>query len=296
MNPGLVIVTYRCRDDALRCLESVKLHLPELLASTVVIDNASGDTTAVAVREAFPAVTMVENERNVGFAAAANQGIAALPDKQVVALLNPDTVILDAHLANAAAFMEQVTNVGVVGVRIENRDGTLQPSCRQFPSHLTAVFNRHSLLTKLIPGNRWSSRYLMTDWSHAEVRDVDWVAFSCALIHRRSLDSVGVLDEGYFFSIEDVDYCRRVQDAGLRVVYFPTARVQHRVGGSSRSNVYRAIRAHHSGMWRYYRKFNERNLVIDTMTAGGIGARLAVHALSYTVRSTFNRVFGRPNR
>ncbi len=273
---GIVVVTYECRDLALRCLSSIEEHLPSALGQTVVIDNASTDGTLDAVKEQFPAVRTFGNRTNRGFAGGVNQGVAALPDCEVIALLNPDSVLLDSGLAGAAAYLGQQPDAGVVGVRIENRDGTLQPSCRRFPGHLTALFNRHSLITKLAPGNPWSSQYLMTGWAHDEVREVDWVAFSCALVHRRAIEAVGLLDEGYFFSIEDVDYCRRVHEAGLRVVYFPMARVRHRVGGSSRRNVYRAMRAHHAGMWRYYRKFNDRNLALDTLTGAGIGARLGV--------------------
>ncbi|MEP7215915.1 MAG: glycosyltransferase, partial [Anaerolineaceae bacterium] len=156
-------------------------------------------------------------------------------------------------------------------------------------------FNRHSLTTKLIPGNRWSRHYLMSDWSHDEPRDVDWVSGACMLIHRRALDTVGLLDSEYFFSIEDVDYGRRVHDAGLRVMYYPMASVQHRVGGSSRHAVYRAMTAHHLGMWRYYRRHMATNRVVDAATAVGIALRLAIHATSYTLRTARNRVLRRPN-
>jgi len=181
------------------------------------------------------------------------------------------------------------------GGRIVNEDGSLQPSARAFPSHLNAFFNRHSLTTKLFPGNRWSSRYLMTDWAHDEVRDVDWVSGAFMLIHRRAINAVGMLDEGYFFSIEDVDYCRRVRDAGLSVVYYPMTTVRHRVGGSSRHAVYRAMAAHHRGMWRYYRRHMRGNPGLDVLTAGAIAGRFGIHAVSYALRTAKNRLLGRPN-
>jgi GT2 family glycosyltransferase len=290
MTLGIVLVTYRCRDLALQCLASIERELPESLASTVVVDNHSGDGTIEALRERFPTVRCLQKQRNVGFAAAANAAMRALSDCEVVCLLNPDTVLLDAGLFQAACYLAEHPQIGVLGARIENEDGTLQPSCRAFPGHLTALFNRHSITTKLLPGNRWSQRYLMTDWAHDEVRKVDWVSGACMLIHRRAIDAVGVLDAGYFFSIEDVDYCRRVHDAGLSVAYYPMARVRHRVGGSSRHAVYRAMTAHHLGMWRYYRQHMRGNVLVDTLTAVGIGLRLGVHAVSYAARSTFERL------
>jgi N-acetylglucosaminyl-diphospho-decaprenol L-rhamnosyltransferase len=292
---GMVIVTYKCREMALSCLESIAAYLPEALADTVVVDNASEDGTAAAVRERFPVVRVLEKQRNVGFAAGVNAGIRVLPDADVICLLNPDSLLLDGKLAEAAAFLECNEDIGVAGGRIENIDGTLQPSSRAFPSHLNALFNRHSLLTKLAPENRWSRAYLMTDWSHGEVQDVDWVSGACMLIHRRAIERIGLLDAGYFFSIEDVDYCRRVHDAGLRVAYFPGARVRHRVGGSSRHAVYRAMTAHHRGMWRYYRTHMRGGPLLDAVTGAGIGVRLGIHAVSYTVRTGFNRLRGAPN-
>jgi GT2 family glycosyltransferase len=140
------------------------------------------------------------------------------------------------------------------------------------------------MATKFLPGNRWSERYLMSDWDHTTVRPVDWVSGACMVIHRRAIERVGLLDAHYFFSIEDVDYCKRVRDAGLEVMYFPMARVQHRVGGSSRNNAYRAMTEHHRGMWHYYRTHMPGSLGLDVLTAAGIFGRLALHAASLTAR------------
>ncbi len=295
MIPGIVIVTFHCRELVLGCIESIARQVPECLGATVVVDNDSRDGTAEAVAAAFPAVRVIQNQRNVGFATAVNQGLAALPGRQVVCLLNPDSVLLDGNLVAAARYLDGHPEAGVMGGRIVNEDGSLQPSARAFPSHLNALFNRHSLTTKLFPGNRWSSRYLMTDWQHDEVREVDWVSGAFMFIHRRAIEAVGRLDEGYFFSIEDVDYCRRVRDAGLEVIYFPGATVRHRVGGSSRHAVYRAMAAHHRGMWRYYRQHLRGNPLLDVLTGVAIAGRFAIHAVSYALRTGRNRVLGRPN-
>ena len=284
MVPGIVIVTFRCRDLAIECLNSIARHLPGALDRTVVVDNASGDGTCEAIAARFPEVRRIARHRNVGFAAAANAGFRELKECEVVCLLNPDTMLLDGGLSEAARYLHDHVDLGVLGVRVENEDGSVQASCREFPGHRTALFNRHSVTIKLIPRNRWSSRYLLSDWSHDDVRDVDWVTGACMLIHRRAIAAVGLLDPGYFFSIEDVDYCRRVCDAGLGVSYYPRAVIRHRGGGSSRHAVYRAMTAHHLGMWRYYQKHLKGNLLLDAVTAAGIGARLALHATSYTLR------------
>ncbi len=295
MTFGIVVVTFECRELARDCLASIARQLPAAMETTVVVDNTSSDGTVEMVAQDFPEARIIRNARNEGFAAAVNQGIVLLPRCSVICILNPDTLLLDSGLLEAERYLEVHAGVGVLGARIENADGSLQLSCRAFPGHLNALFNRHSLVTKLIPGNRWSREYLMSDWRHDEVREVDWVSGACMLAHRRAIERVGVLDPGYFFSIEDVDYCRRVRDVGLAVEYFPMARVQHRVGGSSRHAVFRAMAAHHRGMWRYYRKHLSRNAAIDVLTALGIAIRFFVHAASYTLRTATNRLLRRPN-
>ncbi len=291
MTIGLVVVTYRCREDAIRCLASVQRWVPELVERTVVVDNASGDGTAEAVRSLCPGLCVVENERNLGFAAAANIGLALLrPSCDCILLLNPDAELQDAGVRDAAAFLAEHPEYAVLGLRVENPDGSVQLSCRRFPGHVNALFNRHSLLTKLAPGNRWSRQYLLSDWAHDEIRDVDWVSGAAMLIHRRALDAVGLLDPEFFFSIEDVDFCRRVWDAGLKVGYFPAARVRHRIGGSSSRAPVRAMVGHHAGMWRYYRKHYPRRWWLDALTATGIAARLSLHLAAHALRRAAARV------
>ena len=289
MTLGIVIVTFRCRDYALACLESIEAQLPSALEHTVVVDNASADGTLEAVRARFPTVRTVAKARNVGFAAAVNPGIRALTECDVICLLNPDARLLDGGLEGAARYLRENPDTGIAGARIEDPGGSIQASCRAFPGHLTALFNRHSLTTKLMPNNPWSQRYLMGGWPHDEVRAVDWLSGACMLIHRRTLERIGMLDAHYFFSIEDVDYCRRAHDAGLRVVYYPMARVEHHIGRSSRHAPYRAMTAHHLGMWRYYRTHMRGSLPLDLLTAAGITARLALHVGSYTVRRALDR-------
>lgn len=295
MKPGIVVVTFECREFALRCLASLEQHVPGLLSRTVVVDNDSHDGTVEAVEARFPQVRLLRRARNIGFAAAANAGIRELRDTDVVILLNPDAVLLDDEVLAAAAFLGATTSVGVLGGRIVNDDGTIQPSARRFPALQSAFFNRHSLTTKFFPRNRFSSRYLMTDWAHDDVRAVDWVSGAFMLIHRRAIERVGLLDARYFFSIEDVDYCRRVRNSGLEVFYYPWATVRHRVGGSSRKAVYRAMAAHHRGMWLYYRRHLRGNRLLDVATLGGISARFGLHAASYALRTAKNRVLRQPN-
>ena len=149
-------------------------------------------------------------------------------------MLNPDCTSKARCLAPLAAYLREHPDVGIVAPKLLDDDGTLQLSCRAFPGYETALFNRYSLLTRLLPGNERSRRYLMSDFDHMSERDVDWVSGAVLMLPRGVFDEVGGWDAGYFMFNEDVDLCRRVHDAGYRVVYHPAVAVYHTIGVSKK--------------------------------------------------------------
>lgn len=105
------------------------------------------------------------------------------------------------------------------------------------------------------------------------------------MIPKRALARTGPFDEGYFFAIEDVDLCRRMHAAGLRVVYLPGAVVEHRIGASSATLPNRVIVERHRGMWRYYRTHLRGGRALDLVAAAGITTRCLVQlALANGIR------------
>ena len=272
MDLSIVIVSYNARDYLRACLASVYQHTAGLAYEVIVVDNDSWDGSAEMVGGEFPRAALIRSPGNQGFAAACNRGIAQAQGEFIL-LLNPDTGIASNAFAPMVAHCRQQPDVGVLGPKLLNSDGSLQLSCRRFPSHLTGLFNRQALLTRLFPRNPFSSRYLMTDWDHDSIAEVDWLSGACMLISRRLLDDVGPLDEAFFWAIEDVDLCYRAHQAGYRVVYFPQVAVTHHIGKSSQALPNRSILQWHRGMWRYYRKHMRSNPLVDGLTLVGIGAR-----------------------
>jgi GT2 family glycosyltransferase len=189
--------------------------------------------------------------------------------------LNPDTRIEHDAISTLAAYLDAHPDVGVAAPKLLDDDGALQLSCRAFPGYATAFFGRYSLLTRLFPNNRRSREYLLSDFDHATERDVDWASGAALMCPRAVFDRIGGWDAGFFMFSEDVDFCKRVHDAGLRVVYVPDAVVYHAIGVSKRAPAQIVIERHKS-MWRYYRKHMRGNVVQDVMTAAGISARCAV--------------------
>jgi GT2 family glycosyltransferase len=278
---SIVIVSFNARDHLRRCLASLSAMTSE--HEVIVVDNASSDGAANMVESEFPHVRLVRNPRNEGFAVAVNIGERAATGN-VIALLNPDSILTHDCFTPPAQFLRANTDVGVVGIKILDPDGTLQLSVRRFPGLHVALFNRYSLLTKLWPSNPFSSRYLMTDWQHDVQADVDWVSGACLLTTRAVIDRIGPLDEGYFWGFEDVDFCKRVHEAGMRVVYFPQTSVIHVIGASAKTVPSKALIARHKGMWRYYKRHLSSNRVMDAFVAAGIVLRCSLAVLSSTVR------------
>jgi GT2 family glycosyltransferase len=222
--------------------------------------------------------------RNLGFAAGANRGAREASGEAIV-LLNPDSEIEADPFAPMLAYLREHDDAGIVAPRLLNPDGSLQLSCRSFPTFSVALFNRYSLLTRLFPRNRYSRQYLLSDWHHDSISDVDWVSGACLMVRRSLFEQIGLLDEGYFMYIEDVDLCQRVHRAGYKVVYLPQTSVIHHIGRSSRTLPSRSIVARHRSMWHYYKKYLRRNRVVDVAVAGGITARCGYLLLANRLRA-----------
>jgi GT2 family glycosyltransferase len=272
MRLAVVIVHYRSRDPLLACLRSLAAGAAGEPVETVVVDNSPGDGTAETVAREFPAVGWITSPGNVGFARAVNRGIGATR-APFVTLLNPDCEVRPGALATLLAFHDLHPDTGIAAPRILNPDGSLEYSARSYPGPTTFLFNRYSLLTRLMPGNPWSRRYLLTDWDHASVRDVDWVSGACMCARREAIDAVGAMDEEFFMFNEDVDWCRRMNLAGWKVRYVPDAVVVHHIGASKGQVAPKVILERHRGMLRYFRKHHPANPVTGAAVAALVMTR-----------------------
>jgi len=271
---SVVIVSYNGRDYLQRCLRSLLEHAWGLEYEVVVVDNASQDGSADMVAEEFPSVRLLRRPTNAGLSIALNQGIR-LSGGDMTVLLNPDVELRGNPFPAMARYLRDHPEVGILGPRILDDDGSLQLSCRRFPTFSVVFFNRYSLLTRLLPRNPISTRYLMTDFDHSGTAEVDWLSLACWMAPRRLFDEVGFLDEGYFLYNEDVDFCQRVHRAGRKVVYFPEVSVVHRIGGSTGTLPNRSVIERHRSMWRYYRRYMRRGFLLDGPVLAGIAARCA---------------------
>jgi GT2 family glycosyltransferase len=278
---SVVIVNYHTDEVLAECLASLAKTAGGVEVEVIVVDNG-GTLARGGFRERFPGVRLLENPGNVGFSRAVNQGIRLARGRHVLCL-NPDTVVHDGALAAMTGHLDAHPGVGAVGARLLESDGSLQYSCRRFPGYATILFGRYALLTRLFPGNAGSRDYLYLDWDHRTVREVDWVSGACLMVRREVIDRVGAFDEGYFLFVEDMDWCRRIRDAGWAVVYLPDAVVTHHIGTSRGAVPAWVVRARHRGMLRYVRKHFGAPWPVRAAVAAGLAARatglIAVNAV-----------------
>lgn len=278
MDVTVSIVNWNTRDELRECLASV-LAQEGVDFEVIVVDNASSDGSADMVRSEFGhRVILVHNTSNIGFGAGHNQAIRIARGRYVF-LLNPDSRLTEKNvLASMTVYMDASREVGVLGPRIVNPDGSLQFSARRFPTLAAAAF-RHTIWGRLFPNNRFVRRYMMTDWAHDREAEVDWVSGAAMMLRAAMLEQVGPMDEGYFMYCEDVDLCKRARMKRWKVAYWPGATVSHRIGAASDQNPIAMIRQHHRSMLRYFLKFNRFSPRILLLPLVIIGLQLRMRSL-----------------
>ena len=215
----IVVVNWNARDLLASCLRSVYAAVSGPHFEVIVVDNGSTDGSTAMVRDQFRQVQLIENQQNEGFAVANNQAIRASRGRYVL-LLNSDTLVRQGALEAMVSFADRHPEVGIVGCKLLNADGSLQPSWARFPTFWSELRGRNV--------RRWRSL------ADEPAYEVDWVGGACLLARREAIDQVGLLDEGYFMYSEEMDWCYRMVQRGWRVCYLAAAEVTHLGGGSSK--------------------------------------------------------------
>ena len=255
MDLSIIIVSWNTKDLLKKCLESVLAETKGLDFEVFVVDNGSQDGSAKMGEKNFSQVKLIENRSNLGFAQANNQAIEKSRGKYIL-LLNPDTVILGNTLRKMIDFLESHPEVGILGPKILNPDGSLQPSCRTFPtlaSQALILLKLHNFLPGLPP----IKKYYMLGWDHSETKEVDQVMGSCFMIKKKLIDEIGLLDESYWIWFEEVDFCKRARLAGWKTYFLPDVSIIHHKAKAFEqlSPIKKQIRLNRS-MLRYFKKFH----------------------------------------
>ncbi len=223
---SIIIVNWNTKTLLIQCLSSIFEKTKGLKIEVIVVDNDSQDGSVSEVKKAFPHVHIIGNERNLGFAKGANQGLQKASGRNIL-LLNPDTQVKNGAVERLMSFMDGHLDVGAIGAQLLNLDGSKQNSIANFPSLATELLNK-SLLRWLFPKKYPSKRR-----NYVEPIEVDSVIGACMMVRRDAINQVGLLDEDYFLFLEETDWCYRMERAGWKVYHIPHAEVFHSQGKST---------------------------------------------------------------
>jgi GT2 family glycosyltransferase len=286
----IVIVNFNSTDFLLRCLRSVYEALEEIPARIIIEDNDSGDGVG-RIQAMFPQVKLSKGTHNVGFSKAANKGLKEGNSPYVV-LLNPDTYVPPGFFGTALRYMEENPDIGIMGPKVLNLDGSVQGSARSFPTPLTALFGRNTLLTKWFPRNRTSLQNVITTKSDGiSPMEVDWVSGACMIVRRRAIQDVGLMDERFFMYWEDADWCRRMRESGWKVVYLPQASIVHFVGGSSEKLLVRSVFEFHKSSYCLFRKHSNSHFhYLMPLVLSALGLRAVLVLATQEIRRMSGRL------
>ncbi len=250
---SIIIVSFNTKKLLRECLKSLITNYQSLITDheIIVIDNASEDGSSLMVGKDFPQVKLIENQENLGYAAANNQALRQAQGKDCL-LLNPDTRVKPGSLEKLIKFAEEHPETGIVGAKLVNPDGSVQPSVYHFPTLWRAIkeywFGQKGVYEKYAPKGK-------------KPVEVEAVTGAAMLIPRKTIEKIGLLDEKYFMYFEDLDYCGRVKQAGLKVYYLPKAEILHHHGQSAvkaGSKAYRFLVQSskiYNGLVKYYLLF-----------------------------------------
>lgn len=287
-----VVVTYEAGDHLTACVDSLLADRSAGASpGVVVVDNGSTDGSVADLRVRHPSVPVVTPGANLGYARAANLGIAATRT-EVVAVCNPDVTVVPGAGAVMLDRFATDPRLGAAGPAIFGPDGTWYPSARRDPGPAVAL--GHAALGRLAPGNPFTRRYRNLDLPPDRSREAAWVSGAALWLRRRALDDIGGWDERFFLFFEDVDLGRRLRQAGWRVTYEPGARVVHALGVSRARRPATSVLAHHRAALQYAAKWwhGPRRLLLGPaafVLAARAGAELAAQLLVAARRAGVNR-------
>ncbi len=248
----IIIVNWNTKEFLLPCLRSIIEGGQQMGWEVIVVDNASRDGSREEVKKVFPSAHLIENEKNFGFAKAANQGLQKASGRYAL-LLNPDTQVKNGAIEGLVSFMDAHSDVGVAGAQLLNADGSKQNSIANFPSMGTELLNK-SLLRWLFP-----TKFPGKERNYPEPIEVDSVIGACMMVRRDTLDQVGLLDEDYFLFLEETDWCYRMKKAGWKIYHVPQAQVYHYQGKSAGAEKKRAKIEFYRSRYHFFKK-NRGNL------------------------------------
>ncbi len=256
MKLSVIIVTFNHADEIGQCLQSLKASPVRTDMEILLIDNNSSDKTvdvASSFASEFEKFELIQNNENVGFTRAVNQGLQ-LAKGDFVLLLNPDTIIPKETLPRLISQLENSPKIGAISPQFRNPDGSIQPSCRRFPRRRDVIYNALGL-SLIFPQSREFNYWKMGDFDHQQTREVEQPQGAFLLIRNEVISQIGFLDEQFPMFFSDVDLCRRILGTGWKILFYPEAHIIHAKGTSVLRHRVKMIKTSHLSFYHYFQKY-----------------------------------------
>jgi GT2 family glycosyltransferase len=284
---SIIIVNYNTCQLTIDALKSVYDSETKYTYEVILVDNHSSDNSVATIRAAYPHIPLIENEGNLGFSKANNQGIRRAKGRYIL-LLNSDTLLEPDTLQTMIQFMDDHPQAGASGCKLVLTDGSLDKACKRgFPTP-SAAFYYITGLSRLFPDNPKFNQYQLGHLSDNEHHQVDSLVGAFMLVRRATIDQVGLLDENYYMYGEDVDWCYRMKEAGWEIHYYPKTKITHLKGASSRRKPMKIICEFYRAMYLFHHKHYRKQYiwVVNAIIYAGI-------TLSFIGAVLKNKLFGR---
>ncbi len=250
---SVIIVNWNTKDLLRQCIQSIKANTQKISYEIIAVDNFSSDRSAEMVEANFPDVHLIINRENKGFGRANNQGLAKAGGKYIL-FLNSDVAVNKNCLDQMFDFMEKNPDIGASSCKLTFPDGRLQHSCREFPT-FRVFFLMLLGLRYFFPNMKIFRKYLMLDWDHSDLKEVDQIMGSFMFIRREALEQIGSFDERYWMYFEEVDLCLRMAKAGWKIVHYPYASAVHFLSKSSEQwNEMKRVSEFQRSLLKYFKK------------------------------------------
>ncbi len=225
-----IVINYNTAQMTEKVISRLFEYEPSIDWEIILVDNNSSEKISVDKFEKLGCI-IIQNQENLGFAKAVNQGIARANSDNIL-LLNSDCLIEKKAISKMLEYLKNHSKFGIIGPQMVYPDDRFQSSFGPVPS-LWSELLRFSMLYKIFPGGSFAINTLFKKIDLKNAKQVDWLSGGCMLIKREVIDAVKGMDEHYFLGVEDIDFCFRAKRVGYKTVYYPIAKVVHYHGLSS---------------------------------------------------------------
>lgn len=248
-----IVISFHGEKFLAECLETLKADLAEYSHEIIVVDNGSTDRSLEIVKRIAPEARIVAHPTNLGFARGVNSGVEVSTGKYLW-ILNQDIRVRPGCLRVLLNKLKSSDSIGMVGPKFVGFDGVLQYSARALPRYRFVIY-KALLLDRFFPKSREFGAWKMTWFDHTTEMEVEQPMGAAMLVPRSVIHKIGALDESFPIFFNDVDFCKRMSDAGYSLWYCSGAVIEHFVGGSTRRQPTKMVIESHKSLYRYLRKY-----------------------------------------